>query len=176
MALEYIGETGSPSGSTLTITSIPDTYLNLYITGIMHCTGTTEGTAYMRFNNVTTSTYSWMAGGCNTSGTIGTQNQSAGNEAQFAICNPDADYNVGTAVAPVEIEIFSYRGDQPGNAGWLSNNTFAGWNTSTGGPCMLVGGYYTEDEDVDISEIDFYTSQGAWGAHTKFYLYGRTES
>ena len=28
MALEYIGETGSPSGSTLTITSIPDTFLN----------------------------------------------------------------------------------------------------------------------------------------------------
>ena len=49
--LEYIASTGTPSGSFLEIDGIPATYNSLLVTGVMSCTGTTVGDAYMRFQH-----------------------------------------------------------------------------------------------------------------------------
>ena len=174
--LVYLGETPTPTSSFLEINNIPTTYESLVIKGQIGCTGTTEANAYMFFNGITTSTYRWMAGGRNTAGTTTTENSASTNEGMFARSNPDAGFNVGTIVAPVEIEFWSYRGDQPGNMGWYSLNGLAAWDGSHGGNIMFVNGVYTEDQSVDVTRIQFITSQGSWSSHTKLYLYGRTSS
>ena len=170
--LEYIASTGTPSGSFLEIDSIPNTYNSLYISGVMSCSGTTVGDAYMRFNTVTTSTYNFVLGG-ERDGSTNTSYTSSTNEGMFGRL-PDDDMNVGFVYAPVWMDIFAYRGDQPGNLGWYSLASYV--DTTTTSQNQFYSGWYTEDSTADITKIQFITSQGAWDSDTEFHLYGRTTS
>ena len=171
MALEYVASTGTPSGSFLEIDNIPNTYNSLQITGAMSCTGTTTADCYMRFNTVTTTTYNSMYGGWR-DGSTSTYNMT-NNEGHFGRA-PNDNHNVGYVYAPLYLEIFAYRGNQPGNLGWYSIATYA--NGSSDGNCQFYTGWYAEDSTADLTKIQFITSQGSWDADTVFHLYGRTTS
>lgn len=169
---EYIASTGTPSGSALEIDGIPATFNSLNITGVMSNTSTDVGDCYMRFNDVTTTTYNSNYGGLRDGSSTSTYYMT-NNEAHFGR-SPDEDMNVGYVYAPVWIDIFAYRGDQPGNAGWYSMATYVdGASTSQN---QFYTGWYAEDSTADITKIQFYTSQGSWDADTVFHLYGRTTS
>tara|TARA_B100000427_G_scaffold327798_1_gene339365 strand:+ start:645 stop:1160 length:516 start_codon:yes stop_codon:yes gene_type:complete len=171
MALEYIASTGTPSGSFLEIDNIPNTYNSLQITGAMSNDSTTVADCYMRFNDVTTTTYNSMYGGWR-DGSTSNYNMT-NNEAHFGR-GPDQDMNVGFVYAPVYVDIFAYRGDQPGNLGWFSIASYA--NGTSDGVCQFYSGWYSEDATADLTKIQFITSQGSWDADTVFHLYGRTTS
>lgn len=170
--LEYITSTGTPAGSFLTIDNIPNTYNSLMITGVMSCSGTTVGDAYMFFNEDTASNYHWMYGGLRDGSSTST-GYNNNNEAHFGKL-PDDDMNVGFVYAPVYLEIFAYRGDQPGNLGWYSLASYS--DTASTSQNQFFTGWYSGDATADLTKIQFITSQGSWDADTKLNLYGRTTS
>ena len=170
MALEYVASTGTPAGSFLEIDNIPNTYNSLQITGAISCTGTTVGDCYFRFNDVTNSSYGWMYGGYrDNSSSQGSYTKNS--EGHFGRL-PDDDMNVGYVYAPVYIEIFAYRGDQPGHLGWYSLSSYA--DSSSSSQCQFFTGFYDASATTDLSKIQFITSQGAWDDDSVFHLYGRT--
>ena len=173
--MEYIASTGTPAGSSLTFTSIPNTFNSLYMTGILHITGSSIGGGYFRFNSDSGSNYSYIgAGPYNGNTSTGSVTYGAGGEGYFASI-PMASYNVGACVTNVEIELWGYRkaATDPGVAGWLCNNSFT--NSSSQNEYRFWTGWYS-DQTSDITQIDLITSQGSWSTHSKVHLYGRTDS
>jgi len=170
--LEYIASTGTPSGSFLEIDNIPDTYNSLMITGVMSVTGTTVADCYMFFNGDTASVYNTMYGGLRDSNSNSVYNFS-NNEAHFGR-GPTDSMNVGYVYAPVYLEIFAYRGDQPGNLGWYSLSSYVDQSSSSQN--QFYSGWYSGNDAADLTRIQFITSQGSWDADTELHLYGRTTS
>ena len=114
-----------------------------------------------------------MYGGLRDSDTTSAGYTGTTNEGHFGRL-PDDDMNVGYVYAPVYLEIFAYRGDQPGNAGWYSLSSYS--DTASTSQNQFYTGWYSEDATANITKIQFITSQGGWDADTEFNLYGRTTS
>tara|TARA_B100000401_G_C52594065_1_gene618657 strand:- start:399 stop:740 length:342 start_codon:yes stop_codon:yes gene_type:complete len=93
------------------------------------------------------------------------------NEGHFGNL-PDDDMNAGFVYAPVYIEIFAYRGDQPGHLGWYSMSSYADGSSTS--QCKFFTGFYNASATTDLSKIQFITSQGSWDDDSVFHLYGRT--
>ena len=176
---EYIASTGSPVGvSTLSFTSVPNTYDSLVLRGYCCADNSAEQEGYIRFNgDNTTGNYSRNFGG--RYGTISAQIWQGSSHSNFTFV-PGSGIPTygGSIVSQVDMNIFAYRKDStvPGAPGMMSQSNYHALTTGYNSVQFLFSVWYKGDNTVDVTSIELLISNGNWGAQTKFHLYGRSES
>ena len=177
MAITHLGTvTGSGTPSTLSFTSIPDTYASLIIRGVGYTTGAGPEDVYLQFNSTSTANNDGNRGGRFTGANLAYQEENT----SFAQCAEVPGYDMATGgqiVTQLEMDLVSYRGDQPGNITWHAQGCYMyGTSTSPSGMCNFqFTGWYDAAPTVDVATITLRMSSNNWGANSVFDLYGRPD-
>ena len=174
--LEFIGSTGGAAASTLSFTSIPNTYDSLVLRGYCCAANAGEQEAYIRFNaDNTTTNYDRTNGG--RYGTLSPYGWN-GTNSNFTFVPGSGQAPAGDLVAQVDMNIFAYRkaATVPGAPGMMCQSNYHSANTNYNTVQFLWSSWYTGDNTVDVTSIELLISNGNWGAQTKFHLFGRTEA
>jgi len=175
--LEFIASTGGAAASTLSFTSIPNTYDSLVIRGACTATFSTEQEGYIRFNgDNTTSNYRRTNGG--RYGTLDGYGWNGATHSNFVFIPGSGQVPAGDLAAQVDMNIFAYRKATtvPGCPGMMSQGNYHSANTNYNSVQFLYSVWYTGDNSVDVTSIELLIANGNWGSDTKFHLFGRTEA
>jgi hypothetical protein len=163
--------TGNGSASTLTFDNIPQNYRDLQVRGIMKTTGTSKKSIAtdMRFNNVSTNSYSRR--GFSRSGSTVVFSAATANSSTQIGSSPDSSSDFLNRHLVVMIDVYNYSSSDYFKTTMSTTGSVA---DSTAGTVNVFSGFYSANTNA-ITRLDLFASE-SFTTTTELTLYGIKDS